>query len=133
MIGIDTNVLLRYVLSDDPVQSEIARRFVDEDCSPQAQAFINLISLVEMWWVLHRTQKVPKARLVSLMGDLLENPHIAFADIEIVASALEAYSEGRADFPDYLIFFDNRRLGAHSTVSFAIDATRTDYMTHLRE
>jgi predicted nucleic-acid-binding protein len=129
VIAIDTNVLLQYLVPDNPEQSEKARRLIDETCSPQDPALINFVSLAETWWVLRRLRKVSKPDLVMMFDELLANECLAFPDTEVVVSAMAAYAEGAADFPDYLIFFDNHRLGADRTVTFDKNAARASFMT----
>lgn len=131
MIGIDTNVLLRYVLPDDPAQSEAARSLIDDTCSEQSPALVNPVVLCELWWTLERRRKVSKEDLVAMLFDLLANPNIVVHDLDTVVAAISAYAEGQADFPDYLILFDNRRLGARETMTFDRGAGRPPFMTRL--
>jgi predicted nucleic-acid-binding protein len=117
MIGLDTNVLLRLFLEDDPAQSDQARRFVsaaaaDEPC------VVNPVVLAEFAWTLARNfkkKRLEAARLIEglLSMDDLEVPHRRAAE-----RALAAYRSGKADFPDYFLAEINIELGCASTVTF---------------
>ena len=67
MIAVDTNVLLRYVLSDDHKQSPLAVHLIDKNCSPQNPALVPDIALAEVAWVLIRKRKRPKSEIVEML------------------------------------------------------------------
>jgi predicted nucleic-acid-binding protein len=131
MIGIDANVVLRYLLADDPEQSPVVRDLIDKRCTPQKPALVSLVTLAEVWWFLAKKQKRSKSELVLVLDRLLGNPNVALMPEDVVVSASDAFSQGQADFPDYLVYFENMRLGAKETFSFDRDASRT-FMTLLR-
>ncbi len=131
MIAIDTNILLQYVMPSDEKQARKARDLVDTHCSPSSPALVHFVCLAEFWWVLRKSRKVPKQAVLDVLEALFSNESLAFTDPEVLASALIAYREGAADFPDYLVFFDNRRHGAAKTFTFDKDAARADFMTQL--
>jgi predicted nucleic-acid-binding protein len=131
MIGVDTNILLRYVLLDDPHQGAAARRLIDDECAPERPAIVHPIVLCEMWWTLKRHWKVKRGELIETLSALLANPNLAFHDLSVVTAATRAYARGPADFPDYLILFDNRRFGAVDTLTFDRTASGPALMTRL--
>jgi|SRR5579863_8580621 predicted nucleic-acid-binding protein len=117
MIGLDTNVLLRLFLEDDPPQSDRARRFVDRAAADEPCA-VNPVVLAEFAWTLARNLKKRRpevARLIEgvLSMDDLEVPHRRAAE-----RALTAYRSGKADFPDYFLAEINIELGCASTATF---------------
>ena len=124
MIGLDTNILLRVTLDDDPVQSPVARRLF-RSLETGRPGLVNVPVLMEFFWVLRSRYKLPPTRLAAVMRDLLEVEHLEFEAFEAVGKALAAYEAGTADFPDLVIALRNRELGASSTFTFDAAAART--------
>lgn len=121
MIGLDTNILLRATLNDDPVQSKAAQRLL-RSLGEKQPGLVNLPVLLEFFWVLRSRYKLPKARLAAVMRDLLGVEHIEFEALEVAGKALATYEAGIADFADMIIALRNRELGAASTFTFDRDA-----------
>ena len=117
MIGLDTNILLRAVLDDDPVQSPAAQRLL-RGLSPDQPGLINLLVLLEFFWVLRSSYKLPQVKLAGIMHDLLESQHLNVEAFETVAQGLAAYENQAADFADAVIALRNRDLGAERTFTF---------------
>ena len=124
MIGLDTNILLRATLNDDPVQSMAAQQLL-RSLGEDAPGFINLLVLMEFFWVLRSRYKLPRTRLAGVMRDLLEIQHIEFEALETVGKALTTYESGNADFSDAIFALRNRELGAHSTFTFDESAAKS--------
>jgi len=121
LIGLDTNILLRATLNDDPVQSKAAQRLL-RSLGEKQPGLVNLPVLLEFFWVLRSRYKLPKARLAAVMRDLLGVEHIEFEALEVAGKALATYEAGIADFADMIIALRNRELGAASTFTFDRDA-----------
>jgi predicted nucleic-acid-binding protein len=128
MIGIDTNVLARYLLGDHDEQGECARALIDDACSPEAPALIGPVVLAEIWWLLRRSLKLDKQATLDALSSLFANPHIVFHDADTVLSAMSACAANKIDFADCLIAFDNRRHGAAITMTFDRDAASAQIM-----
>lgn len=124
MIAVDTNVLLRYVLSDDYDQSPLAVELIDKNCSLQDPALVPNIALAEVVWVLIRNRKRPKFEIVEMLWDLLDNAHLTFESRDAVEQAVEEYEAGPADFADYLIATSAAVHDASPTYTFDVDAAR---------
>ena len=124
MIAVDTNVLLRYVLSDDHDQSPLAVELIDKNCSLQEPALVPNIALAEVVWVLIRNRKRPKFEIVEMLWDLLDNAHLTFESRDAVERAVEEYEAGPADFADYLIATSAAVHAASPTYTFDVDAAR---------
>jgi len=120
LIGLDTNILLRATLNDDPVQSKAAQRLL-RSLGEKQPGLVNLPVLLEFFWVLRSRYKLPKARLAAVMRDLLGVEHIEFEALEVAGKALATYEAGIADFADMIIALRNRELGAASTFTFDRD------------
>ncbi|MEP9387224.1 type II toxin-antitoxin system VapC family toxin [Mesorhizobium sp. KR9-304] len=124
MIGLDTNILLRATLNDDPVQSRAAQRLL-KGLGEDERGFVNLPVLMEFFWVLRSRYKLPQARLAAVMRDLLGVEFIEFESLEVVGKALATYEGGSADFADMIIALRNRELGAARTFTFDEGAARS--------
>ena len=124
MIGIDTNVLVRYILDDDPVWSAPAQRFIDDECTMARPGFINLVVLVELIWVLKQTPGFGKAEISTVVSELLLADNLIVENSDLVASALEAFKQGKADFPDFIIAAINQAAGTSTTVTIDSDAAK---------
>lgn len=132
MIGIDTNILLRYVLADDAAQHRLAARLVDETCSEDEPAFVSEIVLVEAVWYLVKKQRRPKREVVDLLFALADNAHLCFPDESAHLAAVNAYAEGRGDFAEYLIAASNAARGVPKTFTFDKDASKDGALTLLQ-
>jgi predicted nucleic-acid-binding protein len=124
LIGLDTNILLRATLNDDPVQSRAAQRLL-KSLGENERGFVNLPVLMEFFWVLRSRYKLPQARLAAVMRDLLGVEYIEFEALEVVGKALATYEGGIADFADMIIALRNRELGAASTFTFDEGAAKS--------
>jgi predicted nucleic-acid-binding protein len=124
MIGIDTNVLIRYLTQDDPLQSPLANDLIDRRLSQQEPGFIRLVAMVETVWVLDRAFGVPGAELVSIIERLLQADNLVIEDEREVFLAMAALKDGRGGFADALIGALGRRAGCSHTVTFDRKALR---------
>jgi len=103
MTGIDTNILVRYITQDDPQQSALATRFIEEKCSPECPGFINHIVLCELVWVLNRCYKTDRMQSLQVIEQLLRTAQFQIQEPQIVWKALKLAQKGKADFADFLI------------------------------
>jgi predicted nucleic-acid-binding protein len=123
MIGLDTNVLLRLFVEDDPGRSERARRFVaaaaaDEPC------LVGPIVLAEFAWTLATKFKRKRSELAPLIEGVLSMDDLEIPFRGAAGRALAAYRAGKADYADYFLAEINRELGCASTATF--DKTALD-------
>lgn len=119
MRGLDTNVLLRYLMADDPEQSPTARALLDQAEESGSRFFLSLVALCELSWTLRgRPYSLDRQELSNLVGKLLETRLFEIQERDLVRRSLADYRSGRADFPDYLIGWLNRAAGCSDTVSF---------------
>jgi predicted nucleic-acid-binding protein len=118
MIGLDTNVLLRSILNDHPVESRQARAFIATHCTAENKGYINRITLCELIWVLGRSYGFTREAIAGVVERLLATEVFVLEDSSIVASALNAYRLGGVDFPDLLIAEINRNAGCSATATF---------------
>ncbi len=101
MIAVDTNVLVRAIVDDDPVQGAAARRWMT---AHQARGIlVDHIVLVELVWVLRARYRQPRAEIARVLELLLGTGGIVIPDEPAVRAALAAFKSGRGDFADHLI------------------------------
>ena len=124
MIGLDTNVLLRLFIEDDPAQSDRARRFVNAAASDEP-CIVNPIVLAEFAWTLARNFKIRRQEVARLIEGVLSMDDLEVPFRHAAEGALDAYRGGKADFPDYLLAAINAELGCASTATF--DRAALDY------
>ncbi|MFT4216486.1 MAG: type II toxin-antitoxin system VapC family toxin [Micropruina sp.] len=120
LTGIDTNVLLRVLLQDDPVQAPIAAR-VFSGLTPESPGFVTQVTLAETYWVLARAKRLPRATCLTVIRRLVETDALEFDDGESVVRAL-TLAEAGADFADALIQGAMELFGVDETVTFDRDA-----------
>jgi predicted nucleic-acid-binding protein len=118
VIGVDTNVLLRYVLEDDGRQTPRATRFLEDDARLSDPVLLNPVLLVELVWTLARKEGFEKPDILAILDELADSPRVAFVPSRPIEAAVEAWRRGRADFADGLIAALNAEAGARTTVTF---------------
>ncbi|GLK80670.1 PIN domain-containing protein [Methylopila turkensis] len=117
MIGVDTNVLMRYFLDDDPVWSPVADRFFEEDLTAERPGYVSPLTLAELVWSLRKHPDYQRPGMVRLLEGILAFEHLVVGEAPAVVRALAAYKVGGAGFADYLIAELNRDAGAEFTVT----------------
>ncbi len=120
MIGLDTNVLLRIFIDDDPLQAAAARRFI-LNAAPSG-LFVSDLVLAETVWTLGRRFKASRASIIEVLQRILERSEFILENRQDIRDAVRIFARTRVDFGDCLISVRNRRHGATRTVSFDEDA-----------
>lgn len=123
MIGLDTNVLVRYVAQDDLVQSAKATEII-ESLSVSDQGFITIVSVVELVWVLQSCFDSSKEEVVQIIERLLGVKEIVVERSDVVWQALRLYTGVKADFADCLIERCASAAGSEYTVTFDKNASK---------
>ena len=118
MIGVDTNVLLRFALEDDRTQSPSAITFLRDPERFSSPAVICPVALVEFVWTMGRKQGFTKERLLEILDAFTDSERVVYSDERLIRSCIEQWRVGEADFPDYLIAALNLQAGARTTVTF---------------
>jgi predicted nucleic-acid-binding protein len=118
MLGVDTNVLVRYLIRDDQPQYEKARRLIDREVAKGEPVLVSLLVLLETEWVLRSRYELAKADMVVAFSALLDTADLAFEDEPSVENAVYSWKDSAADFADCLIEARNRRLGCRATATF---------------
>ena len=118
MIALDTNVLVRFLVEDDKVQSAKAAKLVAHAVSEDEPLFISDVVVCETVWVLLAAYRVPRAEVGELLGRLLMAAHLRFNDVDRLSRALEAFAVGKGDFADYVIREHARAAGCDHVATF---------------
>jgi predicted nucleic-acid-binding protein len=103
MIGLDTNVLVRYLVEDDAAQNARAAKRIATATRAGEPLFVSCIVVCELAWVLSVAYKTPKRELIAVLRRLLRASQLAFERGDQVERALDAYEAGRGDLADYII------------------------------
>lgn len=117
MIGLDTNVLVRYFSQDDSEQSPKATRLI-ESLTAQSPGHISLTTLVELAWVMTKSYTAPRSEICEILEILLRTKELAVAEAETVWKAVRRYKDSKADFADCLISSSCSDAGCDYVVSF---------------
>ena len=124
MLGIDTNILVRFLVQDDESQFEKARKLIKREVAAGRRVFVNQLVLMETEWVLRSRYSVPKNQIIGAISGLLDASDVQFEDEPAIEEAIFIWKESTADFADCLIGAKNRRLGCRATATFDLKASK---------
>lgn len=100
--GLDTNVLIRYLVADDPEQHAAATALIEDELTPEDPGLVHPVALCELVWVLHQVYKVPKPDVVAALRLVLAVRTLRVLDEATVRAALDLFEHYAADFADAL-------------------------------
>ena len=118
MIGIDTNVLVRYLVQDDYEQSAQSTLLIEQECNLSSPGYLSNIVLCELVWVLTGAYKYDKNLVIEVMEQILVTAELLVENENVVRKAINDYKIGSADFSDYLIVNNNQQSGCTKTYTF---------------
>lgn len=124
MLGLDTNVLIRYLVRDDQQPFEKARRLIKREADKGKPALVSLLISLETEWVLRSRYELSKPEILSAFSTLLDVADLAFEDEPSVENALYSWKDSVAEFADCLIEARNRRSGCQATATFDTKALK---------
>jgi predicted nucleic-acid-binding protein len=125
VIGLDTNVVIRYLTQDDAKQSPIATRLMEKTLSTDDPGFIPLVVLAEIVWVLASLYSVDRAGVADVVSGLLTTEQLRVECAELVWRAKRRYEASKADFSDALIAECSVAAGCKRAVTFDRTAAAT--------
>jgi predicted nucleic-acid-binding protein len=131
MIGLDTNVVVRYIMQDDPRQSPLATKFI-ESLTAESPGFVTLISTVELAWVLAACYDLKREQVAQALELLLRTKEIVVDRAHEVLRALHAFRAGTGDLADCLIERIASSAGCRRTITFDVAAAKSAGMTLLK-
>tara|TARA_R110002020_G_scaffold62616_4_gene167379 strand:+ start:115 stop:513 length:399 start_codon:yes stop_codon:yes gene_type:complete len=117
MNAVDTNVLLRYIVDDDPEQSAKAASFFRARTADDP-AFISLIVLVELTWVLRRLYRYPRSQIHAVLLQMVETEGLAFEEEHVVVELVHGEAASRDELVDHLIAHAASKAGCGRTLTF---------------
>ena len=117
MVAIDTNVLVRYLVGDDPKQAEVARKLL-EGLAPETPGFICREVIVETVWVLERAYKFPRIQIADVLIELVSTDSLVVEAADDMARAAFRYRQGGAGFSDMMILSAGQRAGHSPLYTF---------------
>lgn len=124
MKGLDTNVLVRLLVQDDPIQSPLANDFLTQHISVEQPAFINNIVLCELVWVLETAYKFTRQQIAKVLDKILQTSEFEFENAAVALAALNDYRTKGVDYSDSLIARINQQQGCRMTMTFDKNATK---------
>ncbi len=130
MIALDTNVVVRFLVQDDPEQAQAAAQLFDSLTEDNPALLVREV-VMETVWVLERAYKVDRAGIATALDGLLESREIEMEDAEIIAQAIERYRRGGPGFADHLIALQAKGQGASTLVTFDARAAKLPEATLL--
>jgi predicted nucleic-acid-binding protein len=124
MIGLDTNVLVRYLTQDDRVQSAKATELIGQRLTRRDPGFISIVAMAEAVWVLERAYRLGDVEIATTIERTLQADSLVVENEQEVFTAMIALKEGRGSFADALIGALCARAGCSATVTFDQKALR---------
>ncbi len=131
MIGLDTNVLIRYLTKDDASQYSRVKRLIDNAVAEHERLLINCTVLCELTWVLETVFEYPRLAIADVLERILDTAQFEVERAEEARRALVDFRSTKAGFADALIGRVNRALGATRTATFDRDLKPLDTFTVL--
>ncbi len=128
MIGLDTNVLVRYIMQDDPKQSPKATAIV-ESLDDAGGGYVTLVSIVELVWVLGSSYALTRIQVALALDSILRTKQFTIERADQVLRALRVFKAGKSDFADCLIERSAASVGCEKTVTFDMNASKHAGMT----
>jgi len=124
MIGLDTNILVRYLTQDDPIQSPRAADVVERRLTEENPGFVSIVAMVETVWVLDRAYRLRAREIAATIERLLQVETLVLENEQEVFSAMIALKEGRGSFADGVIAALGAKAGCAHTLTFDEKALR---------
>ena len=134
MIGLDTNVLVRYLAQDDAKQAALATRLIEKRLTTTSQGFISLVVVAELCWVLSSLYAATMDELVATLEDLLSTPRFFIEKREVLQAAiarLQSANSRKSGLADALITEIAAHAGCAATMTFDKTAARSAGMSLL--
>lgn len=125
MIGLDTNILVRYLTQDDPEQSKLVNSLIENQLNNDNLGVISHIVLCEVVWVLSRAYGYSRKQLSNVIQAILTCKEFEVEAPDLAELALLEYSQGTADYSDYLLGRRHKAMGAEYTITLDKKAARS--------
>ena len=124
MIGLDTNVVVRYLTQDDPVQSRRATQIFENQLTTLEPGFLSVVTMVETVWVLDRAYGFIDQEIAAALERMIQTDVLLIENEQEVFTAMTALKQGRGTFADALIAALGAKAGCKHTLTFDQKALR---------
>jgi predicted nucleic-acid-binding protein len=124
MIGLDTNILVRYLTQDDPIQSLRATEIIERRLTEENPGFVSIVAMVETVWVLDRAYQLAANEIAAAVERMLQIDVLVVENEQEVFSAMIALKGGQGSFADAVIAALGARAGCSCTLTFDQKALR---------
>lgn len=124
MIGLDTNILVRYLTQDAPLQSPKASEIIERRLTEANPGFVSIVAMVETVWVLERAFGLATRDIVRAVERVLQTDVLVVENEQEVFTAMIALKEGQGSFADAVIAALGARMGCSYTLTFDRKAAR---------
>lgn len=131
MIGLDTNVVIRYLMKDDAQQFARADALIESAIKNNESLHICLVVICEVVWVLKYHYKIKKEDICDFLEILLHTDHMEVENREIALNSFKAYQNSQADFADCVIGYTNQFEGCTTTFTFDAQAIKLSSFSKL--
>lgn len=118
VVALDTNVLVRYFIQENPEQHALAKQCIARHCTVDEPGFINRIVLCELAWVLERFYGYEKLVIADMLEMILRTDEFSLENATAVWQALGIYRKNNVDFADALMGVINTQAGYPKTTTF---------------
>jgi predicted nucleic-acid-binding protein len=126
VIGLDTNLVVRYLAQDDPVQSAKATQIFERRLTEEEPGFVSLVTMVETVWVLDAVYGLESGEIAQAVERMLQADTLLVQNEQEVFTAMIALKSGLGSFADALVGALGRRAGCGSTLTFDKKAGRLE-------
>ena len=124
MIGLDTNILVRYLTQDDPIQSQKATEIIERRLTEENPGFVSIVAMVETVWVLDRAYSLGAREIAATVEGMLQADVLVVENEQQVFTAMIALKEGQGSFADGIIAALGAKAGCSCTLTFDHKALR---------
>jgi len=124
MIGLDTNILVRYLTQDDPLQSAKATEIIERRLTEEVPGFVSIVAMVETVWVLDRAYGLPAQKIAAAIERMLQTDVLLIENEQEVFTAMIALKQGQGSFADSVIAALGAKAGCSCTLTFDHKAAR---------
>lgn len=118
MIGLDTNILVRYLTQDDPGQSRKAAYEIEKALSAGEMFFIADIVMCELVGVLETAYGDDRREIAPVLENILRTKQFQFDNKDLLWKSLADYRNKKGDFADHLIGQTGHKAGCRETITF---------------
>jgi predicted nucleic-acid-binding protein len=124
MIGLDTNILVRYLAQDDPLQSAKATEVIERRLTEENPGFVSVVAMVETVWVLDRAYRLGSDEIAAAVERTLQIDALVVENEQEVFTAMIALKQGKGSFADAIVLALGARAGCSYTLTFDQKASR---------